>query len=76
MSKMLVLGMTFDDVLRSTVNPARIINRGRHGNTGRGPADIAAETAETVPACRFSAKPPTTKEKLVSKLTICPGKRL
>ncbi|MCI0366471.1 MAG: amidohydrolase family protein, partial [Phycisphaerales bacterium] len=81
MSKMLLLGMSFDDVLkRSTVNPARIINRLEgHGTLAVGaPADIALLEIvkgqfQLVDAQRNRL---TTKEKLVSRLTICRGKRL
>jgi dihydroorotase len=81
MSKMLVLGMTIDDVLkRSTVNPARIINRveGMGTLAVGAPADIALlETAkgqfQLVDSQRNRR---TIKEKLLSRLTICRGKRL
>jgi dihydroorotase len=81
MSKMLVLGMTFDDVLkRSTVNPARIINRveGMGTLAVGAPADIALlETAKgQFQLVDSQRNRHTTKEKLVSRLTICRGKRL
>jgi dihydroorotase len=81
MSKMLVLGMTFDDVLkRSTVNPARIINRveGMVTLAVGAPADIALlETAKgQFQLVDSQRNRHTTKEKLLSRLTICRGKRL
>jgi len=81
MSKMMLVGMTFDDVLkRSTINPARIIHRvdGMGTLAVGAPADIALlESAkgqfQLVDSQRNRR---TTKEKLVSRLTICRGKRL
>jgi len=81
MSKMLLLGMSFEDVLRrSTVNPARVINRVEGlGTLAVGsPADVALlEIAkgqfQLVDSQRNRV---TAKEKLISRLTICRGKRL
>ena len=81
MSKMILLGMSFDDVLkRSTINPARIIHRvdGMGTLAVGAPADIALlESAkgqfQLVDSQRNRR---ATKEKLVSRLTICRGKRL
>ena len=81
MSKMLSLGMKFDDVLkRTTVNPARIINRVEGlGTLAVGsPADIALlenikGQFQLVDSQRNRV---AVKEKLISRLTICRGKRL
>jgi dihydroorotase len=81
MSKLLLLGMSFEDVLkRSTINPARVINRmeGMGTLAVGSPADIALlELAkgqfQLVDSQRNGR---TAKEKLVSRLTICRGKRL
>jgi dihydroorotase len=81
MSKMLYLGMDLDNVLlRSTANPAKVVNRVPKLGTLQvgGPADIAVlEMVEgrfqLVDAQR---KAVTTDKKLVSRLTVCRGKRL
>jgi dihydroorotase len=81
MSKMISLGMTFDDVLkRSTINPARIIHRveGMGTLAVGAPADIALLESvkgqfQLIDSQRNRRG---TKEKLVSRLTICRGKRL
>jgi len=81
MSKMLLLGMTIEDVLkRSTANPARVVNRvdGLGTLTVGGPADIAVLEIvkgqfQLVDAQRNIR---TAAEKLISRLTICRGKRL
>src|ERR1051326_7790630 len=73
--------MSFEDVLkRSTINPARVINRmeGMGTLAVGSPADIALlELAkgqfQLVDSQRNGR---TAKEKLVSRLTICRGKRL
>ena len=81
MSKMLHLGMDLDNVLlRSTANPAKVVNRvPKMGGLAVGrPADIALlEILEgqfqLVDAQR---KAVTANRKIVSRLTICRGKRL
>jgi dihydroorotase len=81
MSKMLLLGMKLDDVLkRSTANPARVVNRveGLGTLAAGGPADVAVlEMAkgqfQFVDSQRNRR---TAEEKLISRLTICRGKRL
>jgi dihydroorotase len=81
MTKMMILGMRFDDVLkRSTVNPARFINRleGMGTLNVGSPADIALlEMAKgQFQLVDSQRNRQTTKEKLISRLTICKGKRL
>lgn len=81
MSKMLYLGMSFDDVLlRSTANPAKVI--GRVDGLGRlsvgAPADVAVLAVEDgefrlVDSQRNAV---TAKQRVTSRLTICRGKRL
>ena len=81
MSKYLHLGLSLDDVLlRTTVNPAKVIGRvpGLGSLTVGGPADIALLELQKgefrlVDSQRNVA---TTSEKLVSRLTICRGRRL
>ena len=81
MSKFLHLGMRFDDILlRSTANPAKAVDRipGMGTLTAGGPADVALlEMVEgrfqLVDAQKNAV---TTNKKIVSRLTICRGKRL
>jgi dihydroorotase len=81
MSKMLHLGMSFDDILlRVTANPAKIINRvSGLGTLGIGaPADIALLDIEEgqfqlVDSQRNMV---TASKRIVSRLTICRGKRV
>ena len=81
LSKYLYLGLSLDDVLlRATANPARIINRipGMGSLTVGGPADVAVLALEDgefrlVDSQQHAV---TVKQKLVSRLTICRGKRL
>ena len=81
MSKMLYLGMSFDDILlRVTANPARIINRipGLGTLEIGAPADIALLGLEDgqfhlVDSQRNIA---TASKRIVSHLTICRGKRV
>jgi dihydroorotase len=81
MSKLLYLGMSFDDVLiRTTSNPAKIINRipGLGGIEVGAPADIALLAIEDgqfqlVDSQNNSV---TAKQKIVSHLSLCRGKRL
>jgi len=81
MSKFLYLGLSFEEVLlRSTFNPARII--GRIPSLGTltvgGPADIALLAIEDgafrLVDCQKNAV--TSKQRIVSRLAICRGKRL
>ncbi|MBI1786592.1 MAG: amidohydrolase/deacetylase family metallohydrolase [Acidobacteria bacterium] len=81
MSKLLYLGMSFDDVLtRVTANPARIVNRleGLGSLAIGAPADIALlEIEEGQFQLVDSQKTAVTApRRIVSRLTICRGKRL
>ena len=81
MSKLLYLGMSFDDVLlRSTANPAKVIDRVEGLGTLRVgcPADVALLALEEgefrlVDSQRNAV---TASQRIVSRLTICRGKRL
>ncbi|HUG81419.1 MAG TPA: amidohydrolase/deacetylase family metallohydrolase [Bryobacterales bacterium] len=81
MSKLLYLGMTFDDVLKcSTVNPARVVTPlPKLGTLQVGaPGDVALLSVddgafELIDAQRNKV---TAKQRIVSHLTICKGKRL
>jgi dihydroorotase len=81
MSKMLLLGMKLEDVIkRSAINPARVVNRleGMGTLAVGGPADIAV--LEMVKG-RFQLSDSqrnlrTAEEKLIGRLTICRGKRV
>jgi dihydroorotase len=81
MSKLLYLGMSFDDVLlRSTVNPAKVIARVEGLGELRvgSPADVALLALEDgefrlVDSQRNAV---TARQRIVSRLTICRGKRL
>jgi dihydroorotase len=81
MSKMMYLGMSFDDVLlRTTSAPAKIVNR----VTGMGtlnvgaPADVAVLSIEdgAFPLVDSQRNTVTAKQRVVSRLTICKGKKL
>ncbi len=81
LTKYLYLGLSFEDVLlRATANPARIINRipGMGSLAVGGPADIALLALEDgefrLVDCQRNAV--TVKQRIVSRLTICRGKRL
>lgn len=81
MSKMMYLGMSFDDVLsRTTIAPARIINRvERAGTLAVGaPADVALLKIEEgeFPLVDSQKNTVTAKQRVVSTLTICRGKRV
>ena len=81
MSKYLYLGMNFEDVLlRSTYNPAKIIGRvpGLGTLTVGGPADIALLAIEEgrFPLVDCQRNAVTAKFRIVSRLTICRGKRM
>jgi len=81
MSKMLYLGMSFEEVLlRVTANPARIINRvpGMGTLAIGAPADIALLAIEDgkfqlVDSQRNTVSAP---KRIVSRLTICRGRRV
>jgi dihydroorotase len=81
MSKMLYLGMSFEDVLlRVTAAPAKIINRvpGMGSLTVGGPADIALLAIEDgnfqlIDSQRNVVSAP---KRIVSRLTICRGRRV
>lgn len=81
MSKMMYLGMSFDDVLlRTTTAPAKIVNRVDGLGTLKvgGPADIALLGIEQgeFPLTDSQKNTVTAKQRVVSKLTICRGKRI
>lgn len=81
MSKLLHLGMSFDDVLlRTTINPAKVIARSPGiGTLAPGsPADVALLAMEDgqfrlVDSQRNAV---TAKQKIACRLTICRGKRI
>ena len=81
LTKMQYLGMSLDDILvRSTSNPAKIVNRvpGMGSLTVGGPADIALLEIEDgsfqlVDSQRNTA---TVDKRIVSRLTICRGRRV
>ena len=81
MSKYLHLGMSFDDVLlRSTSNPAKIVGRvpGLGSLTVGGPADVALLAVEEgrFPLVDCQRNAVTARRRIVSRLTICRGKRM
>ncbi len=81
MSKMLHLGMSFEDVLlRATANPAKIINRvpGMGSLEVGAPADVALLAVEEGSFRLVDAQKDvvTATKRIVSRLTICRGKRL
>jgi predicted amidohydrolase len=81
MSKMLYLGMSFEEILqRTTFNPAKIINRvGMLGTLQVGaPADLALLAIEEGSFQLVDSQKNTVmaKQRIVSRLTICRGKRL
>ncbi len=81
MSKLLYLGMSFDEVLlRTTANPAKVINRipGLGGIEVGAPADIALLAIEEgqFQLVDSQKNAVTTKQRIVSRLSICRGKRL
>jgi dihydroorotase len=81
MNKLLHLGMSFDDVLlRVTAAPAKIVNRleGMGRLEVGGPADIALLAMEQGQFKLVDAQwnAVTVEKRLVSRLTICRGKRL
>lgn len=81
MSKLLHLGMSFDEVLRcTTTNPAQVINRIEGlGNIEVGaPADLALLAVEDgeFQLVDSQKNAVTAKQRIVSRLTLCRGKRL
>jgi dihydroorotase len=81
MSKLYNLGMSFDDVLlRSTANPAKIINRlPKLGTIQTGaPADLALLAIEdgSFRLADSQKNIVTAKQRIVSRGTICRGKRI
>ena len=81
MSKMLYLGMSFDDILaRSTASPAKIVNRlsGMGSLEVGAPADIALLGIEEGRFKLVDAQwnEVSVERRIVSRLTICRGKRM
>ena len=81
MTKMMHLGMTFDDVLmRSTVAPAKIVNRveGMGTLAVGAPADIALLALESREFQLIDSQKNTvtTKQRIAGKTAICRGKRI
>ena len=81
LSKLLHLGMSFDDVLaRATVNPARVVNRvAGLGTLAPGaPADVALLTIEEgqFRLTDSQRNTVTATRRIASRLTICRGKRM
>ena len=81
MSKLMYLGLSFDDVLmRTTIGPARIVGRVEGlGTVAPGaPADIALLKLEDgeFPLIDSQRNTVTAKQRVVSQLTICRGKRV
>ena len=80
MSKLLYLGMSFDDVLlRSTSNPARVVNRIPMLGTLQvgAPADVALLAIEdgSFQLIDSQKNTVTAKQRIVCRRTICRGKR-
>jgi dihydroorotase len=81
MSKMMYLGMSFDDVLaRTTHAPAKIVNRVDGLGTLKvgSPADVALLEIEKgeFPLTDSQKNTVTASQRVVSRLTICRGKRV
>jgi dihydroorotase len=81
MSKLLYLGMNFDEVLlRTTANPAKVVNRVKGlGSLEMGaPADVALLAIEDgkFQLVDSQGNAVTAKQRIVSRLSICRGKRL
>jgi dihydroorotase len=81
MSKLLYLGMNFDEVLlRTTANPAKVVNRvqGLGSLEVGSPADVALLAIEDghFQLVDSQANMATTKQRIVTRLSICRGKRL
>jgi dihydroorotase len=81
MSKLLYLGMNFDEVLlRTTANPAKVVNRvqGLGSLEVGSPADVALLAIEDghFQLVDSQGNMATTKQRIVTRLSICRGKRL
>ena len=81
MTKMMHLGMAFDDVLmRSTIAPAKIVNRveGMGTLAVGAPADIAVLSLENGDFQLIDSQKNTvtTKQRIAGKMAICRGKRI
>lgn len=81
MSKMMHLGMPFDDVLsRTTIAPAKIINRlpGMGTLDVGSPADVAVLKIEDgeFPLVDSQRNTVTAKQRVVAKLTVCRGRKV
>ncbi len=81
MTKYLNLGLSFDDVLlRTTANPAKVVGRlpGMGSLTVGGPADVALLEMQKGDFRLVDSQRNVVQvnEKVVSRLTICRGKRL
>lgn len=81
LSKMMHLGMSFDDVLmRGTIAPAKIVNRldGMGTLAVGSPADVAVLALETgeFPLIDSQKNTVTAKQKITAKATVCRGKRI
>jgi dihydroorotase len=81
MSKLMYLGMSFDDVLsRTTIAPAKIVNRVEGMGTLKvgGPADLALLAIEegSFPLTDSQKNTVNAKQRVASKLSICRGKRV
>jgi dihydroorotase len=81
MSKMMYLGMSFDDVLlRTTSAPAKIVNRvpGMGTLAPGSPADVTVLKIEdgSFPLTDSQRNTVTAKHRVVSTVTVCRGKKL
>jgi dihydroorotase len=81
MSKLMYLGISFDDVLkRTTIAPAKIVGRidGLGTLAVGGPADVALLAIEDgeFPLIDSQKNTVKAKQRVTSKLTICRGKRV
>jgi dihydroorotase len=81
MSKLLYLGMSFDEVLlRTTTNPAKVVNRiqGLGSIEVGAPADIALLSIEDgeFQLADSQKNVVTAKRRIISRLSICRGRRL
>src|SRR5690606_13016972 len=81
MSKMMHLGMSFDEVLkRTTIAPAKIVNRvdGMGTLAVGAPADVALLAIENGEFALVDSQKNTVvaKQRVVSNLTICKGKKV
>jgi dihydroorotase len=81
MSKMMYLGLSFDEVLsRTTIAPARVVNRmDRMGTlTVGGPADVAVLRIDNgaFPLTDSQKNTVTAKQRVTAHATICRGERL